>query len=442
MGNAERRVAAGVAAHLYAQAVTVFTQLASLPLFLERWSAETYGRWLVLSAVPIYLSIADLGVLSAAANMMAMYNANSETDKVRTVFRSAIFCIAIFAPAILLVCVSIISVVGFGLSYDDKVAISALVAASILTASCGLFDAAYRPFGLYPRVTFLLTTTRLVEWGCSIVGLYLEGGFIGPAIGLLVGRTACCIGLFALSRIDVPYLDWNIGGVDLSLAKKMAVDGMHFFLFPIGNLIILQGTVVLVGASLGGVAASMFSSFRTVSRLLAQVSILVGKSLAPEVSRLNGMGMIQEATDLCHKVAKLAVGISASGAIILAAFGGALLRIWSHGKIPFDPLTFNLLMAAAVLTGAWQIYSTRLTAINEHRGIALAFIVVSLLAIVLASILIHQVGLAGVAVAVCLSDAVMLIVIVASLSKARVGFRIRDALALRVPQRSLDGPAK
>src|ERR1700722_7954136 len=67
------RVAAGVAAHIYAQSVTIVTQLATLPIFLSRWTTEQYGQWIVLSAIPVYLTIADFGIVTAAGHLMSMH---------------------------------------------------------------------------------------------------------------------------------------------------------------------------------------------------------------------------------------------------------------------------------------------------------------------------------------------------------------------------------
>jgi hypothetical protein len=55
-----RRIILGVGANVFSQVVSIFIQLVSLPVFLQYWDTSTYGSWLLLSAMPAYLSLSDL----------------------------------------------------------------------------------------------------------------------------------------------------------------------------------------------------------------------------------------------------------------------------------------------------------------------------------------------------------------------------------------------
>ena len=59
-------------ANAYGQLITVVTQLVSVPLFLHYWGVTLYGEWLILSAVPAYLALSDIGFASSAANDMTI----------------------------------------------------------------------------------------------------------------------------------------------------------------------------------------------------------------------------------------------------------------------------------------------------------------------------------------------------------------------------------
>ena len=182
MKQPKTRVVAGVAAHFYAQGVTILTQLATLPIFLARWSTEQYGQWIMLSAVPIYLTVADFGIVTAAGNMMSMHNARNETAEVNRVFHSSLFIIVAVVPLLALCTVVPLLIFGFGLNVDQRSALAALILASLLNVACGLFDSAYRPFGKYPKVTLLLTTARVVDWIGTIAGLFIGGNLTSAAV--------------------------------------------------------------------------------------------------------------------------------------------------------------------------------------------------------------------------------------------------------------------
>src|ERR1039457_6692198 len=118
------------------------TQLASLPIFLSRWDLDLYGQWLMIVAMPAYLSISDVGLLTSAGNLMAMHQARRETAQVNRIFNSSLAAILVL-------------VFTFGLSVNQRTALYVMILAALLTVASGLFEAAYRPFGKYPRVTFL-----------------------------------------------------------------------------------------------------------------------------------------------------------------------------------------------------------------------------------------------------------------------------------------------
>jgi hypothetical protein len=61
-----RRIILGLGANAVGQAVSIVIQLFSLPLYLLYWDLSTYGTWIMLSAVPAYLSMADFGMVYTA----------------------------------------------------------------------------------------------------------------------------------------------------------------------------------------------------------------------------------------------------------------------------------------------------------------------------------------------------------------------------------------
>ena len=84
------RLASGAGAYGYAQAVSIGTQLVSLPLFLHYWDMATYGTWLALTALPFYLSLADAGISTASSNQMIGLITQGQKARAAEVFQSAV----------------------------------------------------------------------------------------------------------------------------------------------------------------------------------------------------------------------------------------------------------------------------------------------------------------------------------------------------------------
>ncbi|MGB6307484.1 MAG: hypothetical protein WBF89_06785 [Steroidobacteraceae bacterium] len=402
------RVASGMAAHLYAQMITVLTQLATVPIFLHRWSADTYGQWIAISAVPVYLTIADVGILTAAGNLMSMHNARGEHEQLQAVFKAGLGVVLIVVPAASALSGLLLYFFTFGMSVDQRSALFALTLASLLTVASGLFDAAYRSFGKYPKVTFLLSTARVVEWSGMLAGLFAGGTLTSTAIGYLAGRGMSFTANYCFSRHDIPQIKWNLRGVDRRLAARLSKSGAGFISITLGSLLTLQGMVVLVGAELGGTAVAVFSTTRTLTRLLAQLAVLSGKSMSPEISALYGAGRHAVADRLTKQMTRLVMSVILAGAVVLALIAPTVMVIWSHGKIPFDRPVFFLLLAAALATSYWQVQAVRLTATNQHQLFAGLFILTSVFALVLTYLGMPRFGVNSAAAGTLLADLLMI----------------------------------
>ena len=61
-----------MAANAVGQATTLLIQLISVPLLLQYWGTAYYGEWLLLFTVPSYLSLSDIGLVSAVSNELAV----------------------------------------------------------------------------------------------------------------------------------------------------------------------------------------------------------------------------------------------------------------------------------------------------------------------------------------------------------------------------------
>jgi len=86
--NLKTRLLKGIIANGIGQIVTVVIQAVSLPIFLHSWGKELYGEWLILSAIPAYLSLSDIGFSTAATNEMTMKVAQGDRAIALEVFQS------------------------------------------------------------------------------------------------------------------------------------------------------------------------------------------------------------------------------------------------------------------------------------------------------------------------------------------------------------------
>jgi len=98
-----RRIVAALGAGAFGQAVNVLIQLLSLPAFLAVWSPTEYGVWLMLSAMTAYMSLADVGLVTAVGNELTMANGRGDGEATNRLFQSALaFMLAVCGGSALL----------------------------------------------------------------------------------------------------------------------------------------------------------------------------------------------------------------------------------------------------------------------------------------------------------------------------------------------------
>jgi len=423
VASPKARIASGLAANFYSQVVTVLVQLLSLPILLSKWNIEQYGQWLMISAIPGYLVISDVGIMTAAANLMSMHQARHETAEVNRVFNSSLGAMLLLLPALALVGAVLLASSSFGLSHDQRVALYFLLITTLLGVACSLFDAVYRPFGRYPRAAFLLTTARVFDWLGMFAGLFIGGTLTSAALGIFVGRATGFVGIFVLARRDVPQIRWNWREFDVKLVRLLLRSGIGFLSFPFGYLLTLQGMVLLVGAQMGASMVALFSATRTLTRVLAQISDTTSRSMSPEISALYGAGREPEATRLSNRILWRVILLTICGALLLTLLGPSILQHWSHGKIHFDGTVFAFLIAGSIAAAYWQIQAVRLTATNRHSLLATIFTLSSAFALLLTYLTEPRFGLGAAAAGTCLVDVAMVIGTTVSLKRIAVTTR-------------------
>src|SRR5262245_24251439 len=83
-----RRILNGAAANAGGFLWVTLYQLASVPVLTALWGVQDYGIWLMLTALPSYFALSDLGFVSAAQSEMAMRFARGERNETLAIYQS------------------------------------------------------------------------------------------------------------------------------------------------------------------------------------------------------------------------------------------------------------------------------------------------------------------------------------------------------------------
>lgn len=407
----ERRLKASFVASIYGQLVTTLIALASVPFFLHFWSLEDYGRWLIIYSVPAYVIAADLGVGSVTLNKMVLSSSKGQQE-INVVFNTSLVVITLLAfLVIILSAASSFFAVEFFNYEIRQVApffLMALLAAVSLYNPC--MDAAMRVHGKYAESIFLMNTFRLVEWSVGLVMLFINPTFIAVASGMLLSRLFMNMAFIIICGRLKCAAKWSFKSFCSSEMRSILKPAIAFSLFPLSNVALLQGTLLMVSSLLGSSAVAIFSCYRTLTRSSTQLIAVINKSYWSEFTDSYGKKDGNRLSQLLGQCKGLNVMAGAAVAVLLILFGGDIISAWTSGQVVMIYEVYFLMVVGVALTGFWQANWVFLMALNLHQRISIKFFWVSLLTVACAFFAIKEFGLVGAAAAPLLFEVLMIFI--------------------------------
>ncbi|WP_435234248.1 lipopolysaccharide biosynthesis protein [Psychromonas sp. PT13] len=397
MKNKLKRIYASVGANIFAQAVTIIIQLASVPIILSQWSLSVYGQWLMLTAIPSYFALSDLGFLTVIVNKMTILSGQKKHEKVKSLFHSAILlCFGVITFSLVsvsLVCFFIDN--GVLNLINNKLALIVLVMTGVLSLTSRLVDAVFRSQGEFALGAYLLQGIRILEWSLLLLGIVLFNDFLSAALLQLAGRVIGLgvVILFASNRHK--NLNWSIKDANKQDLKELIKPALSFMSFPVANAFSFQGMTICIGVIFGPAYLAIFNTYRTVSRIIVQCVNVVSNSIGPELSRQFGEGNNIAINSIHSKGRIITILSSLAVCFFLTIFGQFLLHLWVGDKIPYEAPLFYGFLTVAFLNASWQIELVYLTSLNRHMKISLVYLFASLLMLTMLYIIGNDFGHLG-----------------------------------------------
>lgn len=391
-------------ANAYGQVVTVLIQLVSVPLYLGHWGVALYGEWLILSAIPAYLALSDIGFASVAANDMTMKVARKDERGALCVYQSVwvlISCIAVVV-GILLALLAVFFPVHDRLSiehissFNTQLILMLLVAYVLVGLQGNVLNAAFRSIGRYAFGTALGNTARLIEWAATMFALWLGYGVVGIALAMLVVKVAGVFAMWIVLNRETPWLKLGVQQASFTEIKRLWRPAVAFMAFPLGLALSLQGIVLAIGMTLGAAAVVMFSVYRTLTRLLVQIITLLNHSAWPEISAAYGANKIDLVARLHRSFSSLTFWLGLCSVVMLSGTGEWMIRAWTRHAFQQNQVLLVLMLLTAFLNVMWQTSWVVLMATNQHQKITAVFLLLAVGCLTLSYLIAPALGIDGI----------------------------------------------
>ena len=410
-----RRLVLGFISNWVSRLAGTIIQLVQVPVFLYFWDKTLYGEWLILIAIPSYLTFSSIGFGSVAGNEMTMLMARGEQEASLRVFQSCWWFIVGM-------CSLVVIAFGAGLYFlplahwlqlrvitpeDAKWVIFYLGCATLFGQLEQLVQSAYTCIGRYPYGTFIKSCLSLAAFTVMIVPVVLGHGVRATALSFAVANAVGTLVLCIMARHDIPWLRYGWSHARLSEIRRLAAPAVAFMGFPIGNALNLSGTLLVVGGALGADAVVNFGTARTVSRVALQMVQMVNSTFWPELSSSYGAGKFDLVRSLHRRACQAALVIAAVLIVVMMTVGPWFLTHWTAHKVPPSPRLLFLLLLSVLFYSLWSTSSTLIAAINQHRRLAAYYIVATGFTLLVTYVMAREYGLLGAAGSLIVSELIM-----------------------------------
>jgi O-antigen/teichoic acid export membrane protein len=379
------RLVRGIGANAYSQLVTLFIQLASVPLLISYWGVEHYGIWIALSALPAYLASSNLGIANAAASEMTILNAKNVTSdnvEVTNVYHTACVLTLIMSFVVFALALAVVySYPPENFMFGDimpvtllKSTLLILILYTLVTLYGGLWDAAFRSTGRYAQGTMFLHSIRLLEQVALLLSVvFFNTDIFYAATVILICRILGTLFVALYLAISKPKIPFGLKQANLKTLRRLLPASVGFMAMPIGYAFFIQGMIIVV-ASFSATFVAVFATTRTLTSLGRQLVSMVAHASWPELSRAYGEGDKKLVKKLFLGSITLTSLLLFLYFLFLGFLGQNIFEIWTNGEIDFDYSIFIILSLAAIAGSIWNQCYILLASINKHAKFALAFV--------------------------------------------------------------------
>lgn len=409
------RLGRTLSANAYGQVVTIAVQLALVPLLLHAWGTQVYGAWLLLSAIPFYLTFSDFGFTFVAKNAMVMAVAGGRRDAARAIFQSIFALLCVAAPVLMVsslaatflpAAVRLLPATTVGLP-AARVTLLLLIANVLLYQFFLLICAGIRSENRPASEAVWAASARLAEGAAVALAALGGGGIMAAAGAMLFARVLFLLGGYHWLRRRSAWLRLGLTHARRATLAPLCGPALAYMMMPLAQALLLQGTLLVVGATLGTAATVVFATSRTVARLGTAGINMINNSVVREYAALEGAGKRSASMHLFRAQARTTVVLTAGYALAVLSIAPLGLPLLTHGTVTVVQPFFAFLVAAVVAEMLWSALFTPMAAVNRHRGIVQLFVLLAAGAVAAAYLAAVPLGLSGIAGAVGAAHAAM-----------------------------------
>lgn len=449
--SARRRIGVTVMATGLARLATVAYNIFLVPILLSAWGVQTYGEWIVLTALAAMASLSNVGFVSASlSEMILRVSAGEREEAARVLSTTLVGLVCLVAVVFALGTAFLMSVASgtfFGVRAVPLADARLIVDLSLASVLLGFFPGALSaPVSAVAGAGISQMVVMFAKLGEMAVIAALAFAGYGPVVVTAVPVASAILQSLtyvALTRRFAPWLPISPFLFDRKTFARLLHPSLgQFLLFASCNIIAIQMPRILLGHLAGAAGVALFSVAVTYTRAAKMLTSVVAQSFQVELTRAYGEGRYALTARLVETICQMGLWLTGAATLAGIVLAGPLFHVWTRGKLEADHLLIAILGITCIVNAYNDGFMYLLTGINRVWSIATGHLAASLVALTLGVALFPHTGLYGVAAALMLPDLTVAVVGISDTGRSlhadrRVFFR----QSLRLPLDSMRAEA-
>jgi O-antigen/teichoic acid export membrane protein len=404
------RLISGSAAHWIQIGVTVFSQLAFVPIYLSHWTPSTFGIWLAIQALMGVITRLDFGYHEYIA--YELFRCGQDRFLLSKFLWSGtgVSVLINIAQLLFIFLIPQLGILPFflgNLQVSDqhliKDAGTVLLMQGIIWIifNClpGLIFKTLAPLSYYPRMAWWNLYCNLLTSAAPVIAVVfgadlLTAGIVS-ALASFIFSIPLYVDLFALLKKEK--ISYN--GLFLKFGLQNFIFSLAVSTRGLLENLRQEGVRIIVSPFIGVAGLTSFSTMRTGSNIASQGLNTIVYPIMPELMRFLH-NKDQERSEVAFgTIWFVLVAVMAPGIVVLQIIIKPLFTIWTHGKVIFNPPLF----AAFSLTVLIYAVSQPAIAVVKGNNLLKSQLLISIVAcvIVISGIIISipMIGINGAGIA-------------------------------------------
>lgn len=398
--------------------LSIITQLISIPVFLQFWTAEEYGCWLAAIAAVGLLQVPGTCYQNYLGFEMMRY-ANTDTSKFSTILRSGVRVGALYGFLELFIAfIASIFLVRFllGSGVPPETETQAAQAFFFMALGSGLV---WNWGGIWVRgANATGNYARGASWGVLDAMVKVSGPLVVLPLGANLPTAALAFAGASIAVNQLCLMDLRRlvrKRLDPNAPVRMRDGFIHFArsqalsLRSVLQMMRQQGVRLILAPLAGAAELATFSTIRSGANLALQGLNTITNPLMPELMRFISTRQQEKVEAAMSTVWLVVVAIMSPSVILFQVVAPILFPLWTRGKIPFDPILFAVLSSSVLVFAAAQPAMAIIHGNNLIKEQLTQSIVAACVAIGGMFLMVPAFGLLGAGIALLLAECVGLI---------------------------------